>query len=155
MDNKWTPQQYWYMHWLATPRGDRPEGVPTLEEVCRRLGVLRADLMVWHELPGFREAVFGIVRGNLGWRISDILGALADKAVSGDVPAIKLALQICGLYQEGLVVTHQVRTYGADEILEAADFIDEWRRARFARPATDGGRPKLIGAGEGEGTSEV
>lgn len=92
----WTPDQQTYMEWLATPKKLRTP--KTIEQLASKLGYNRTTLWDWTKLSGWNKAVSMIARDYLHSDAAEIFQALGDKAKRGDVPAIKLALEVLGEY---------------------------------------------------------
>ena len=96
MLDTWTSNQRKFIEWLATPRYGRIP--PTQELLAKELGVHAITLSKWTAKDGFRDAVTARSRELLGSRLPTIYGALAAKAETGDVPAIKLVMEMTGEY---------------------------------------------------------
>jgi hypothetical protein len=98
MQERWTPNQIKYIDWLATPRYSRTP--PTQELFADECGLNPSTLWRWQKLDGFRAAVTARAREMVGDALPNIYGALVDKADRGDVPAIKLVLELTGEYTQ-------------------------------------------------------
>jgi len=97
-----TVVQQKYQFWLATHPDDRPPKLKTHDEFCAKFGVTKAQLYAWEHLPGFWDGAFIRARAEIGKRLPQIMRALARKAETGQVSAIKLALQALGVYSDRL-----------------------------------------------------
>lgn len=95
-ETEWTPDQALYLEWVATPKELREQ--KTVLAFSKRIGVDRTTLWRWSNLPGFRDAVLSATRNYLKDELPEIFSALAKRAKQGDVPAIKLALEVSGEY---------------------------------------------------------
>lgn len=89
-----------YARWLATtPQARDPETRPAL---ANKLGVSVAHLDALHNAPwwhDFVEAVCGDWTPGFSRSTTDgVLEAVAKKALTGDVPAAKLYLEMAGVY---------------------------------------------------------
>jgi hypothetical protein len=93
---EFTVDQLKYLEWVATPKAAREQ--KTLTAFAKKIGVDRTTLWRWSSVPQFREAVLQAARSYLKDELPEIYGALADRAKGGDVPAIKLALEVSGEY---------------------------------------------------------
>ena len=131
---EWKPEQFIFIQWSAIPAGDRLVAVDTQEKIAKKLKVSRKTMQNWKKLEGFHDAVYAEVRRNLDWRLPEILKALGDKAEEGNIPAIKLVLELTGRYQESQRVDFFEREYGADEIKSAAKEIQKFEETRFGSP---------------------
>lgn len=147
-EHTWNAKQALYIEWCGIPHGVKlvTEGMPVTQTDCVKwLGVSANTLSKWKKLPGFDEAVFRVAKSHLGARVGSILGALGDKAETGDVPAIKTSLEVLGLYTPGADVTVAVRAFGADRMAEAAADARDYERKRLA---------EALEAQQGEGDGE-
>ena len=106
MLDTWTSNQRKFIEWLATPRYGRIP--PTQELLAKELGVHAITLSKWTAKEGFRDAVTARSRELLNSRLPQIYGALAAKAESGDVPAIKLAMEMTGQHVDKVEQTGSV-----------------------------------------------
>jgi hypothetical protein len=93
---EWTIDQVRYQEWLATPKALRTP--KTVDLLAKELGTSRVSLWEWSKKPGWNQAVAQLARDYLHTDAPSILQALGKKAMRGDVPAIKLALEVLGEY---------------------------------------------------------
>lgn len=91
-----TPEQYAYLEWVALPREMRSPKTVAAYAAQKKLD--RTTLWRWSKLPGFKEAASAAARAGLQSELSEILTSLAKQAKKGDVPAIRLALEVMGEY---------------------------------------------------------
>ena len=91
-----TPDQQKYLDWVALPKSIRQP--KTLTQYARQNSVDRTTLWRWTKVSGFQEAAAAAARDGLKSELPEIFEALAKKAKDGDVPAIKLALEVAGEY---------------------------------------------------------
>lgn len=89
----WTNAQKSYQLWLSTPEKYRPSTLKTEEQVAEALSVTPAQLRMWTSLPGWWDDVHSLARKVIGAKLTEILEALTERAIAGNVPAIKLALE--------------------------------------------------------------
>jgi len=99
MQHYWTANQRKFIEWLAQPKYTRTP--PTQELLAKDIGVHRVTLSKWAKKDGLQDAVTERARALLESNLPDVYGALTVKAISGDVPAIKLILELCGRYVPG------------------------------------------------------
>jgi hypothetical protein len=92
----WTVEQLQYQEWLATPKKLRTP--KTVEQMATKLGYERTSLWEWTKKPGWNKAVATLARESLHAETPAILEALGNRAMKGDVSAIKLALEVLGEY---------------------------------------------------------
>lgn len=92
----WTAEQRQYMDWLALPKALRQP--KTDGQFATQLGVNQSTLWRWRQIPGFADELRRQVREQLKSEVPEIYEALVKEAKKGDVPAIKLALEITGDY---------------------------------------------------------
>lgn len=97
--NNWTSRQLEFMAWLATPKNDRNPKTQVL--FAKHIKADPATLSDWKKLPGFQAEVIKLCRSLVKDSLPDIYGALTDKAIEGDVPAIKLVMEMIGEYTPG------------------------------------------------------
>lgn len=91
-----TTEQQQYLEWVAMPKKLR---IPkTVSAYAKQAGVDRTTLWRWSCLSGFRERANAMSKDYLKDEVGEILGSLAREAIKGDVPAIKLALEVAGVY---------------------------------------------------------
>ena len=114
MSGNWSIQQKKYQFWLAVPAKDRPKSLRTKRQVASALRVSESTLALWESLPGWWLAVHEHAMATLGNDLQEILTTLSEKAKSGNVPAIKLALQVLGLFTEK---TEQEVTHHHDQLM--------------------------------------
>jgi len=151
LQKDWTAEQFQYIQWLSVTKIERTESatIPkTVTALAKALGVDRKTLQRWKKLPGFQDAVYDEVRRHLDWRLPDILKALGDKAMTGDVPAIALSLKVAGRYQESQRIVLFERKYGADEFKKGSEFCKQYEEEHFGEGA--GSDPEQKGEGSGE-----
>lgn len=144
----WKAGQLAFMDWLATPRNYRDASLPTQEAVAEKIGVTPKTLTVWKRIPGFVDAVYMRAKYYMGSHVSGVLGALAAEAESGDVPAIKLYLQVCGLWQPGMDRDVALIVFGADQMQRGYEAVKEYERWRLAEIG-NGSREDANGSGQG------
>lgn len=92
----WNANQLRFIEWLALPKSERKP--KTQGAFAKELGVHETTLSDWKKLPGFMGEVTTLARGQLQNALTDIYAALVKAASSGDVQAIKLALEVSGEY---------------------------------------------------------
>lgn len=90
--NNWTVGQLKLIEWLATPKLDRKP--KTQKQLAVEIGTDESTLSDWKKKSGFMDEVRVIAREYLKDELPEIYGALITKAKSGDVPAIKLAMEM-------------------------------------------------------------
>ena len=91
-----TPDQYKYLEWVATPKSLR--NPKTVLAFAKSIGVDRVTLWRWSKIPNFKQEFREAGRSVLEVELPNIYAALAKAASNGDVPAIKLALEVSGEY---------------------------------------------------------
>ena len=96
----WTTEQLAYMDWLAMPKALRIEQeLPKLKkDYAITIGVSRGTLWDWENLDGFRDAVAARTKEYFKSDLPDIVQALIKVALRGNVNAIKLSLEMGGMY---------------------------------------------------------
>lgn len=151
LQKDWTAEQFQYIQWLSVTKIEKAESdeIPSTQaQLAKTLGVNRRTLQRWKKLPGFQDAVYDEVRRHLDWRLPDILKALGDKATTGDVPAIKLCLEVTGRYQASQEIHLFEREYGADEFKKGSEFCKKYEKERFGERT--GSDPDQKGEGPGK-----
>ena len=133
---EWKAEQLAFMDWLATPKKDRDQW-PQQRDFAEHIGVTPKTLSVWKKIPGFVDAVYARAKYYQGARVGSVLDALAKEAEGGDVPAIKLYLQVMGLWQPGMDRDVALIVFGADQMQKAFEATKEYKRQRQAE-LTDG-----------------
>ena len=114
MSGNWSIQQKKYQFWLAVPAKDRPKSLRTKRQVASALRVSESTLALWESLPGWWLAVHEHAIATLGNDLQEILTTLSERAKQGNVSAIKLALQVLGLFSEK---TEQEVTHHHDQLM--------------------------------------
>ena len=114
MSGNWSIQQKKYQFWLAVPSKDRPAALRTKKQVASALRVSESTLALWESLPGWWLAVHEHAIATLGNDLQEILTTLSERAKQGNVSAIKLALQVLGLFSEK---TEQEVTHHHDQLM--------------------------------------
>jgi hypothetical protein len=89
-----------YKLWRSLPPGDRPEALRTDKEFAKYYNVSLSTLRQWESSPAFWEECFAIAKNTIGQRLPEILSALAARAATGNVPAVKLALEVLGVHRD-------------------------------------------------------
>ena len=144
----WSTEEYTYILWLALPRKDRTP--PTQKALAKKLGVGRRTLVRWKQKPEFQNAVYSEIRHHLDWRLPEILGALGNKAEGGDVPAIKMVLELTGRFKMYQTLTLEIgEEYGGDKLKEIWQRLKKFEEQLFSGDETDGGQPEAISEREG------
>lgn len=93
---KWSANQLKFIHWLAIPKKERKPR--TQQELAREMGLDPATLSDWKNIPGFTDEVTTLARQALRDALTDVYAALIKRAIDGDVPAIKLAMEMTREY---------------------------------------------------------
>jgi DNA-binding XRE family transcriptional regulator len=98
--NVWTNEQLAYIDWLAMSKELRVEHgkVKTKKDYAIAIGVSRGTLWDWENLDGFRDAVAARTKEYFKSDLPDIVQALIKVALRGNVNAIKLSLEMGGMY---------------------------------------------------------
>lgn len=94
--SQWTTEQIKYQEWLALPKALRTPKTQAL--LAKELGYDPATLWRWSQQPGFTDAVKQFAKHHLQSEVPAVLEALAKRAKGGDVPAMKLFLEMSGDY---------------------------------------------------------
>jgi len=129
----WTIDQRNFIEWLALPVKERPDDAQTQKDFALKHGVHFNTLTIWKKIPGFADMVFDVSMAYLGGDVGDILRALSRKAKKEDIPAIKMVLEMLGLYQPGAVTeVGLVLVFGADEMMDVSLKVAEYERKRRA-----------------------
>jgi len=84
------------MQWMSIPKAERKPKTQTL--FAKLHDVDERTLSDWKRINGFSEEVAKLARFLLKDAITDIYAALAKRAIEGDVPAIKLAMEMMQEY---------------------------------------------------------
>lgn len=123
-----------YMAWAASPVVGRRPG--TQWELAQAIG-LKTDRTIrqWKEKDPQIEQVIAQLQAAPLWRHRrDLYEALVKAALGGDVPAIKLALEMTGDYvprmKQTVDNTVKLVGYTADELAAAERELGEWERER-------------------------
>ena len=87
----WTPVQLQYMAMLADPTKKRSQ-----KQIAGELGVSTRTLQRWQRKEGFWDIVDKSVKTVSDQALSSVWSALINKAVDGDVSAIRLYFQLRG-----------------------------------------------------------
>ena len=141
-----TERQKAYQLWLGIPESQRPSDLRTHAQIAERLNVSLKTLNEWEAQPGFWEVPFGHARAILGQRLPPILSALAKKAESGNIPAIKLSLEVLGVHQDH--VTQTVDIVQRQPLIVLTSTMDE---LRAATATGDRPTPLTLESGAGAG----
>jgi Helix-turn-helix of insertion element transposase len=110
----WHADQLRFIEWLATPKQYRKPKTQRL--FAQVIQVDEATLSDWKRLDGFLDDVTALARFHLKGSLSDIFAALSKAAIAGDVPAIKLALEVAGEYTPKQDITSAGEKLGAPTI---------------------------------------
>lgn len=89
-----------YKVWRSLPPDERPDAIQTEREFAKYYGLSMATLRQWESDPKFWEDAFAIAKATIGRRLPEILTALAKRASDGNVPAIKLSLEVLGVHHD-------------------------------------------------------
>ena len=92
----WNASQLKAIEWLALPKAERKPKTQTL--LAKELGVHETTISDWKKLPGFLGEVTARARFQLKDSMTDIYAALIRAALSEDVAAIKLVMEMSGEY---------------------------------------------------------
>lgn len=92
--NNWHADQLKFIEWLATPKPQRKP--KTQKQFALLIQVDEGTLSDWKHLDGLLDDVNALARYHLKDSLTDIYAALVKAATEGDVPAIKLALEVSG-----------------------------------------------------------
>jgi DNA-binding transcriptional MerR regulator len=95
-----------YRTFLSVPKRYRPEGLKTAKEFADRFGVPAGTLLHWEQEPGFVDDIFAESRAIITRNMADILQSLVDRATTGSITAIKLALEVLGVHHDKVEVQH-------------------------------------------------
>ena len=96
MANELTAEQQQFIEWLATPKKQRKPA--TQKAFAASIGTHEVTVCEWKRKPELMNAVRELSRAYLKDELPDIYSALIEKAKTGDVPAIKLAMEMTGEY---------------------------------------------------------
>ena len=96
MERIWTPEQWRFIEWRATPKYARFP--PNQEMLANEIGVNDTTLYAWSKKEGFNQAVNKLARESLGNNLPHVYGALLREAEAGSFPHIQLILELTGEY---------------------------------------------------------
>jgi hypothetical protein len=117
--NNLTVNQLQFIEWLATPKSERTP--KTQKEFAAVIGTDEGTLSDWKKKAGFMDEVRGLARKYLKDELPDIYGALIEKAKTGDVPAIKLAMEMTGEYTPKQNIQMDLSKLSDDELRTIAE----------------------------------
>ena len=103
-----------YQTFLSVPKKYRPDGLKTTRDFAEHFGIPAGMLMQWEQQPGFITDVFTQSRAIIARNMAEIIEALVDRAKTGSVSAIKLALEVGGVHHDTVEVQH---TKSQDQII--------------------------------------
>jgi hypothetical protein len=103
-----------YLTFLSVPKKYRPDGLKTTRDFADHFGIPAGMLMQWEQQPGFITDVFMQSRAIIARNMAEIIEALVDRAKTGSVAAIKLALEVGGVHHDTVEVQH---TKSQDQII--------------------------------------
>jgi len=103
-----------YRTFLAVPSEYRPDGLKTTRDFATHFNVPTATLVQWEREPDFLTDVFVQSRAIIARDMADIIQALVNRAKTGSVQAIKLALEVGGVHHDTVEVQH---TKSQDQII--------------------------------------
>jgi hypothetical protein len=89
-----------YKLWRSLPPDERPDVLKTDRDFAKYYGLSLSTLRQWESDPRFFEDVFATAKSTIGRRLPEILGALAARAAGGNIPAVKLALEVLGVHHD-------------------------------------------------------
>jgi hypothetical protein len=96
MQPSWTPDQWKFIEWLASPKYDR---LPPNEEMfAASIGVNPVTLWRWKKEEGFQDEVNKLARASLGAKLPALYGALIREAEAGSYQHLQLAFEMTGEY---------------------------------------------------------
>lgn len=93
-----------YQEWLGTPEQFRHSDWNTRAKFAAKFRIDEDTLILWEGQPHFWDGVFSRARAILGTEMASIMEALLGRAQDGSVQAIKLCLELLGVYAEQLEV---------------------------------------------------
>jgi hypothetical protein len=112
--NKWHADQLRFIEWLATPKMARSP--KTQKQFAAQSKHDEGTLSDWKRLPGFMDDVNGLARTQLKDNLTDIYAALVKAATTGDVSAIKLAMEMSGEYTPRQKIDMDLSKLSDDEL---------------------------------------
>ncbi|MCA9367573.1 hypothetical protein KC887_04930 [Candidatus Kaiserbacteria bacterium] len=93
---EWTSEQLDYQQWLALPKKLRQP--KTVALLAKQFKVDPATMWRWSQKEGWWDAVNAIKREAIRGEYAEIMDALISKSKDGDVPAIKLFMEMIREY---------------------------------------------------------
>ncbi len=110
----WTAQQLEYILILADPGEDRSQ-----QSIAESLNVSRTTLYAWREKEGFWDEVYKLVKDRSNIKYSKVIKALYERAMMGDIPAIRLILDHRGELESKINVSGSLNhTFDIEEARE-------------------------------------
>lgn len=101
----------------------------TFTDIAIEAGVGRKTLWEWRQKTEFIQAVADIRNINTAWKTTPLLNTLYDKAIKGDMVAMKMALQLNGELSDGKDTTVNlnipIRDLTPKELKDYRDEFDE------------------------------
>lgn len=101
----------------------------TFTDIAIEAGVGRKTLWEWRQKTKFIQAVADIRNINTAWKTTPLLNTLYDRAIKGDMVAMKMALQLNGELADGKDTTVNlnipIRDLTPKELKDYRDEFDE------------------------------
>ena len=89
-----------YKLWSSLPTDERPQAIQSKKDFAAYYGVSLSTLRQWEADPKFWEDTFAMAKNILGNRLAEVLTALGNRASSGNIPAVKLFLEVLGVHHD-------------------------------------------------------
>lgn len=109
-----SPKQLQYQTWLSIPPKARPAQLRTRAEFAAHFGVDEYTLLEWEQEHGWWADVFAQARSIIGNALPAILESMVERAVGGNVPAMKLCLETLGVRVDAMEIKHK---YDDDQLM--------------------------------------
>lgn len=88
---KLNPEQYFAVSILTDPSNRKP-----LSAKLKQAGITSAQYRAWLKQPHFREYITKVSEDMLGEHVQDVHTRVAEKAINGDMTAVKLYYELTG-----------------------------------------------------------
>lgn len=95
--DEFTSEQIKFIHWLATPDGDKC----TQKELADKLNMSPSTLSKWKQKKDITNAAYDLTLQLINAdKLPKILNSLANEAINGDTRAAKLLFEVTGKTQD-------------------------------------------------------
>lgn len=95
-----------------------PDFTGTIGELCKSVGIARSTFYKWTDDPEYRQYIDKLIEKYTDSELSAAWKALINRALSGDVPALKLYFELKGKYKQNVTLDGAVIISGGEDVAE-------------------------------------